>query len=98
MASDSGHGAQVVLSGVAQAAARGAVSGSQEGNLDARNAVTTLDNYGTPSQPNPDGGIDLDPLITPLFPIAANDAAAAAAGVPVGGFYRNTAGVQQRQA
>ena len=99
MVASSGHGGQVVLTGEAQAAARGAVSDSQGGNLDAREAATPLDNYGTPSPADPvDGGITIDPLITPLFPIAANDAAAAAAGVPIGGFYRNTAGVQQRQA
>ena len=103
MVASSGHGGQVVLTGEAQAAARGAVSDSQGGNLDAREAATPLDNYGTPAPLEPGIGDTTVPtgpisnsMVAEPFTKAANDVDAAAKGVAVGGFYMNTAGIQQR--
>lgn len=52
MPTELGRGAQVVLTGEAQGAARGAVTDTLTGNEDARNAATPLENYGTPSPPD----------------------------------------------
>lgn len=94
-----GRGAQVTLTGVAQGAARGAVAGTTEDNTAARIQATPLNHQGTPA-PVEEGLAGTVPanIVLEMLPYAPNDAGAAEAGVPMGGFYRNTAGLQQRQA
>jgi hypothetical protein len=87
MANEPGRGAQVQLAGVAQAAARGAMADSLEGNGAIQRRMQAA---GDP------GVVEVGALA--LAPYAANDTAAAELGVKVGQFYRNTAGRQQRQA
>lgn len=94
-----GRGAQVTLTGASQGAARGAISPTLTGNTDARNAATPLVNQGTPAPAEEGLGEALPAnIVLEMLPYAPNDAVAAEAGVPMGGFYRNTAGLQQRQA
>jgi hypothetical protein len=105
MGSEIGRGAQVSLNGISQGAARGAIASSQIENEIARNDATPIDNLGTPAPadvaPSEDpfpGGTVPNSLVAEPFIKAANDVDAGAKGVPIGGFYMNTAGVQQRQA
>jgi hypothetical protein len=76
---------------VAQGAARGAISSTLTENEAARDAATPIDHQGTPAP--------AAEVIEPsMHPYAANDVAAAAIGVEIGHYYRNTAGLQQRMA
>lgn len=94
-----GRGAQVTLTGPSQGAARGAVAGTLDENVAARIVATPINHQGTPA-PAAEGLAVTVPanIVLEMLPYAPNDAGAADAGVPMGGFYRNTAGLQQRQA
>lgn len=94
-----GRGAQVTLTGPSQGAARGAVGGTMEDNTAARIQATPVIHQGTPA-PAAEAPASTVPanIVLEMLPYAPNDAGAAEAGVPMGGFYRNTAGLQQRQA
>lgn len=93
-----GRGAQVTLTGLAQGAARGAVAGTTEDNTAVRILATPVNHQGTPAPAEEAPGTVPGNIVLEMLPYAPNDAGAAAEGVPMGGFYRNTAGLQQRQA
>jgi hypothetical protein len=102
-ATATGRGAQVVLDPVGDhaMAARGAYAPTLERNLQKRrddHVAGTVADGNTSDGRTLTGGMAVDMAALALLVNAANDAAAATAGVKLGGLYRNGSIVMQRVA